>query len=672
MKTLIGKELQENLKLAALGIIIFTLLLLQNYHFSSTALVDFASRPDDWGFAERSQPLLASGFLTQTSFFCAIFGAVLGWMQMFNERHRDLWAFLVHRPVTRTELFLGKAIAGVVLYLLVTGLPLICLWAWVQFPGHIAAPFEWRMVIPSLAFCLAGLVCYFAGMLTGLRQARWYASRGLGLAAAAVVCLAVRLGSSLWEPFLVVGVGMLVMTVAAWGAFQSSGHYEGQPARGRIALTISLTIGSAAVIIVALGLLTTFLSDNRYSWPYYSMDRDGVIYEITQRRGQPAEIVDLQGKPLIDEKTGRMIQMSDFNHRTSRSSSLNIDFGNPSPGMFAEPFRYFLLWRATPDTVWYFWSKYGRLIGYDMATRRIIGSIGPGGFSSDRAGSGSRFVRPYNHHAWSPANLLNTAETVYEADLENRAVRALFTTTSDDPVGGAIEVQVGKEETDRRYILAATRHFIHLISPGAKEAWKIRYQPAFPDYTTISFFSLESLNQSSVWLRPSYARNQGRSLKLPTHVMWLGSEGSIAKSIDLPGREVGGNNQFEERVAAFLMPPAIVALFPFFESGTLPFQKHWRIAIASLVCSAAIYLPLVFWFCRRYALSARSTWGWMVFLLFTGVPGLLAFFSLQEWPAREPCPSCNKLRVVTRETCEHCGLPFTKPLKVGIEIFEPA
>src|SRR5207245_2709462 len=107
----------------------------------------------------------------------------------------------------------------------------------------------------------------------------------------------------------------------------------------------------------------------------------------------------------------------------------------------AETSRYFLLWRATPDTVWYFWSKYGRLVGYDMVTRRIIGSIGPNGFSTDRAGSGSRFVRPYNHNAWSLANLLNTIETVYDADLDNRAVRSLFATTSDDPVGGTIEVQ---------------------------------------------------------------------------------------------------------------------------------------------------------------------------------------------------------------------------------------
>src|SRR6266850_5869501 len=178
MKTIIRKELRENLKLAALGIVIFTLLILQSYHDSSSALQDMSSQPYGYAqIAEKVQPLLASGFLTQTCFFCAIFGALLGWMQIFNERHRDLQAFLLHRPATRTEIFSAKAIAGSVLYLLTTALPLLCLLAWVRFPGHLAVPFEWRMAIPSLAYCLAGLVFYFAGMLTGLRQARWYASR---------------------------------------------------------------------------------------------------------------------------------------------------------------------------------------------------------------------------------------------------------------------------------------------------------------------------------------------------------------------------------------------------------------------------------------------------------------------------------------------------------------
>ena len=43
------------------------------------------------------------------------------------------------------------------------------------------------MALPWLADVLTGLVYYFAGMLTAQREARWYGSRCLGLAAALVV-----------------------------------------------------------------------------------------------------------------------------------------------------------------------------------------------------------------------------------------------------------------------------------------------------------------------------------------------------------------------------------------------------------------------------------------------------------------------------------------------------
>ena len=53
-----------------------------------------------------------------------------------------------------------------------------------------------------------------------------------------------------------------------------------------------------------------------------------------------------------------------------------------------------------------------------------------------------------------------------------------------------------------------------------------------------------------------------------------------------------------------------------------------------------------------------------------GFPGFLAFLSLQEWPAREPCPNCQRLRNVDREKCEHCGAGFAPPETKGTEIFE--
>ena len=58
-----------------------------------------------------------------------------------------------------------------------------------------------------------------------------------------------------------------------------------------------------------------------------------------------------------------------------------------------------------------------------------------------------------------------------------------------------------------------------------------------------------------------------------------------------------------------------------------------------------------------------------MFHLLFGLSGLLAFLSVQEWPTREACPNCQKLRVVDRALCEHCGAPFAPPEKSGTEIF---
>lgn len=643
MKTIIRKELRESLVLGVLGLIIFSLMLLQQYRDSSSAMLDLASQSYYGQLNDKVQPLLSSGFVTMVSFFCGIFGAVLGWKQIFAERHRDLQAFLIHRPATRNQIFWAKTAAGMLVYLSAAGIPLLCLVTWAQYPGHLAVPFEWQMAIPAFGLCGSGLVFYFAGMLTGLRQARWYVSRGLGLAAAAVVCVAVAMSSSLWQPAVAVGVGLAVLATAAWGAFETSGYYQGQPAQGKVALIVSLTVGSAAALVFLFALGSTFVSANEYSWNYHTMGTNGVIYKVTPVRGKQPEIVDLDGKPLLDEKTGRMMQMEEFNRRLAPARSLNVDFEALSPGAFAEPSRYFLLWGATPDTVWYYWTKYGRLVGYDLLNRRVIGSIGPNGFVTRARDGLDRFELPRNHNLWiAPGlNLLNTADTVYASELGARAVKPVFKTTPDDPIGGSISVQSQKESEEGHSVLTATRHQIYLIRPGGATAWKIPYQPSYPDYTAIRLCTLPELNQFAVWFEPSFARNLAKSFKLPTHVMWLSNDGAVGKSVEVPSREA-------------------------------PEGWGWKTLLIVAACCASICLPVGLWLCRRFAMPVVPTLGWMLFLLVTGFVGLLVFLCVNEWPAREPCPACGRRRVVTREKCEHCGATFAPPQKVGIEIFESA
>ena len=95
MKALIQKELRENLKLAVLGLGILTLILALNAQKYSTILKNLGGISESQQVYLPWQPLVSSDILI--GFFCAIFGAVLGWFQIHNESHRDLWAFLIHR-----------------------------------------------------------------------------------------------------------------------------------------------------------------------------------------------------------------------------------------------------------------------------------------------------------------------------------------------------------------------------------------------------------------------------------------------------------------------------------------------------------------------------------------------------------------------------------------------
>ena len=109
------------------------------------------------------------------------------------------------------------------------GLPLFGFIVWARWPGHVAAPFDLTMLRPLAAYVLTGIVFYFAGMLTGLRQARWYASRALGLGVAIIVFFVMQFSPSCWQGFLSILLGAVILIAATWGGFQSHGYYQGQP-----------------------------------------------------------------------------------------------------------------------------------------------------------------------------------------------------------------------------------------------------------------------------------------------------------------------------------------------------------------------------------------------------------------------------------------------------------
>src|ERR1051326_6315293 len=150
--------------------------------------------------------IMEPAFLAYASLVAGLSGALLGFLQIVPEAHGDKRSLLLHRPLNVSQIFAGKLVAGVSLYLQGQLVPLACVVALAATPGHVAAPFEWPMTLPWLADILTGLVYYFAGMIVAQREARWYGSRCLPLTAGLLTSLIVWNLPEFWHALAAVGV----------------------------------------------------------------------------------------------------------------------------------------------------------------------------------------------------------------------------------------------------------------------------------------------------------------------------------------------------------------------------------------------------------------------------------------------------------------------------------
>jgi hypothetical protein len=127
---------------------------------------------------------------------------------------------------------------------------------------------------------------------------------------------------------------------------------------------------------------------------------------------------------------------------------------------------------------------------------------------------------------------------------------------------------------------------------------------------------------------------------------------------------------WSERAVGVAMPPVFwPAVGLLYGNWGLAHQlRHDMLRLG--LAGAVVCVGAGWWLGRRYHFTAGSQLKWAIFHLLTGLPGFLGFLCVQEWPAREPCPNCKKMRLVDREKCEYCGADFAPPAKNGTEIFE--
>lgn len=170
-------------------------------------------------------PLRADGgvpfvddFITYYFFIVALgFAGVAGLWQTLLESLRGTYAFLLHRPAPRSQLFGMKLLVGGLATLIVATLPVLLYALWAATPGQHASPFFWSMSGWAWQLAVAVPIVYLGAFLSGLRPARWFGSLLFPLAGS-LLCFVLTqslLATWIWPLGVPICLGVEALLVAA-------------------------------------------------------------------------------------------------------------------------------------------------------------------------------------------------------------------------------------------------------------------------------------------------------------------------------------------------------------------------------------------------------------------------------------------------------------------------
>jgi hypothetical protein len=692
MKSLIWKEWREQFKWAALP----TLLIL-----GPMGLIGVP-------------PLMDPEYLFYVHLVAALFGAVLGFLQVFPESQGDRRSLLLHRPLSRSRIFAAKTSAGVALYLLAMAIPFACAVGLAATPGHVPQPFEWPMVLPWVADALTGLVYYFAGMLTAQREARWYGSRCLGLGAGLFCSYLVWLVPEFWQALLAIIGACALTAAAAWGSFCAGGAWTPQPRIAKLALAATFLLGLSALGFTGQVLVGRFFWTPEHYWTDF--DKQGRVLFVHEFNRKLVSITDAGGQvpPEIQGGPVDYYPLKDIMTQTAYGawpSTRSYRNNNRAVVKYANESR-------PGNEEWWFVPDRGRLVGYDKQSNQLLGSFGPDGFLPPEEPAGQRFQGDLSYISqlyWARvAPYLAFPGGVYTVNFRKRTVHKLYA-----PAAGETVLWASRWKDEERKLSVAfvgTDRSVHVLEETGVRLFSAPLAYDRERYHLADLGRLENPERYWLWYEPAWYQGLEGQETLP----------SVLVVYDRAGREIGPRQIVPPRPRlartiiprspppaqpslaqarfGLVTPPAEAAVLmgaqrylesevragngkeiplalqflltstQYFLPGVrwLP-RAHLGLMLgfgASMLLSAAVSALVCFWLARRYAFSGAWSVGWALAGMLFGWMGLALMLALQEWPARIACPKCRRPRVVTRDACEHCGAPHASPAPDGTEIFE--
>ncbi len=454
MKPLIWKEFRENVRWMPIGLLV-------------SAAVCWMVHPRYQG----NNSLLAIALVNQFAIITPLLAFALGVVQAYRDLQNAAGAYLNHRGVTASDVFLAKTISGFAIYIVSVIVPLAGLAAWVAYHGMWWFPMRPAQVIPAFVFALAAFAMHPAATLMMSRSASWWGTRLFPLAPAAAM-LAVfyaylRDGGLLWAGIsFLVGLLMLAWMIAI--ARQSWRQLASDPPaatvnaslRRRWLLPTYMLVGSVVCLTTAVMFAIAFVEDLSRSKVYVPTPTSTLAIEegtdkvwlVTHQQDYDSSIGNYSDKVLGGEiVTGAATELNVMANDAKNRKFRYLNYVTQLRSMYYNSDGFFTQPNASQGrSLNYAYDARGYLIGYEQypqlrwVTTIAADGVHPAGvlagkpFKLDALGNGYQIFMTLANFGF-PHPLID-ADGVYVIDQDPIAIRKII----DLPIDGVSNVEAGE------------------------------------------------------------------------------------------------------------------------------------------------------------------------------------------------------------------------------------
>ena len=687
MWSIVSKELRELLRLLPVGLVLI-------------GVAVWFSLPQQW------LPAPLTGLIPASA---ALFATLLAAMQGFFDLSDRQRGFLFHRSVSRAGILYGKVLAGLVIYSLAVALPLGCLAIYFAAVGPQSLPVHPLDVLPILATCMAGFVLHPATLLAIDRQASWFGTKLLPLPLAIVGVFGIAIIVDT-VPVTVIAVVLLLfafIVAALFAALQSENL-----ARRLVLASSALVVVVTTIIYGATTLESLFRQPTRYSVAY-GFDASGDLWMYQQQwdhysgNGYQQTAVPISGDRFRpDQPLNLEAPLPDDFKPRALSTLITLERRNTM-----HTYQY----AGQIERKWLFDSTRGNVLVYDMnAQPPLHGSVSRSGFHPTAKLMGEPFAGPVVHYGMAVSSPLLGAgyealwvdqAGVYQFDRETGSINRLIDlpiesatillvepetsadadtiTDGDEQASNRVYLYLESDTRAHLFALGTTTGDFDWLGPNQEnryqrlpplQAVEERSMPRLPPALRGSYPML-GLTSDGVLHAFSLFRTYGRAV-LPTtpNAHWqhqqlappqlTGAAGTIASvwigSLTPPALIIVGTVGMWIESAIRGLPTPTSGLPEGYEAGMI------GLGLATMIIS----LALVWWLTGRRGMGLSARLAWIVATLFFGLATPLMVIALYRRVHREPCPRCEHLRRIDRQTCSHCGSAWEANPSEGIELLD--